>query len=192
MTDTERRRRVVLLCCSFARNLAFYRAGQSDKALTLLSATHPQASFWRQANANFLDLCVLEWCKLFADRKGEHLWSRVVSDIAQFKDGLLRHVGLDAHAFEGEIDAMRLYRDKFVAHLDDLPVMNIPVLEVAKSAVWFYHGHVVTYEAKAGELAGIPADSAAKLTCGYEQCLEEAEAVIRLFTNQRRVDDYQE
>ena len=58
--------------------------------------------------------------------------------------------------------------------------MDIPVLEAAKSAVWFYHGHVVTFEAKAGELAGIPADSTAKLTRGYEQCLEEAEAVVRL------------
>jgi hypothetical protein len=77
MTDTERRRRVILLCCSFARNLAFYRARESGKARALLSASHPQASFWRQANGNFLDICVLEWCKLFGDKKGKHHWSRV-------------------------------------------------------------------------------------------------------------------
>jgi hypothetical protein len=180
MTDTERRRRVVLLCCSFARNLAFYRAWKSGKARALFSDSHPQASFWRQANGNFLDICVLEWCKLFGDKKGTHYWSRVVSDVAQFKTGLLGHVGMDADAFQAKIKEMRLYRDKFVAHLDDLPVMDIPVLEVAKSAVWFYHGHVVTFEAKAGELVGIHADSTAKLTRGYEHCLAEAEAVVRL------------
>jgi hypothetical protein len=178
MTPGERRRRVVLLCCSFVRNLAFYRVGQSERGKPFLSEAHPQASFWRQANANFLDMCVLEWCKLLGDKKDKHHWSRVVSDTTRFEADLLRHIGIDAAAFEAEIKAMRLYRDKFVAHLDDLLMMDIPVLEAAKLAVWFYHGYIVTCEAKAGELAGIAADTTDKLTRGYEQCVGEAEDVF--------------
>jgi hypothetical protein len=65
----DRVRRVVLLCCAFARNVAYYRAGWADRAQPLLSELHPHASFWRQVNGNFLDMAVLDWCKLFGDPK---------------------------------------------------------------------------------------------------------------------------
>ena len=123
-------------------------------------------------------MCVLEWCKLLGDQKGKHHWSRVVSDAAQFEAGLLQHVRMDVLAFQAEVKTMRHYRDKFVAHLDDLPVMDIPVLEAAKEAVWFYHRHIVTFETQAGELAGIPADTTEKLTLGYKKCLKEAEEIL--------------
>jgi hypothetical protein len=52
LTHRERIRRVVLLCCSFlSRNVAFYRAGQTEEALPLLlNERHPELAFWRQAN----------------------------------------------------------------------------------------------------------------------------------------------
>jgi hypothetical protein len=178
MTMKDRRRRVVLICSSFARNLAFYEVGMYGQGKPFLDNAYPQTSFWRQANSNFLDICVMEWCKLLGDKNAEHHWNQVVSDGPDFEAGLLKHIGISASSFEGEIKAIRHYRDKFVAHLDKLPVMDIPVLRVAKAAVWFYHSHVVTHEAQAGELAGIPADTPAKLTVGYEQCLEEAKAVF--------------
>ena len=156
MTRRERMRRVVLLCCSFTRNLAYYRAGQDARGRALLSASHPQASFWRQANANFIDVCVLEWCKLLGDRKAEHHWSRIVRDTAEFEAGLLQRLGVNAVAFQAQIDAMRRYRDKFVAHLDSLPVMDIPVLDAAQASVWFYHGYVAAHEVEAGDSAETP------------------------------------
>jgi len=102
------------LCSSFARNLAYYRTGWSKKYKHLLDGS----DFWRAVNGNFLDMCVLEWCKLFADKKEKHHWRKVVSDPARFEAGLLRHLGLDEVAFQREIDTIRKYRDKFVAHLD--------------------------------------------------------------------------
>jgi hypothetical protein len=177
MTGGERRRRVVLLCCSFARNLAFYHAGQSTAGRGLISAAHPQASFWRQANANFLDMCVLEWCKLMADKKGKHFWGRVVADPAQFAAGLHRHVGMNSSAFDNEIRVMRDYRDRFIAHLDDELVMDIPVLDAAQAAVWFYHAQISTREARIGELSGLP-DTPEKLNDGYEKCIKEAKSAF--------------
>jgi hypothetical protein len=186
MTQKERKRRTVLLCCHFARNLAYYEAGGSEHGRPLLDEMHLHASFWRQTNSNFLDMCVLEWCKLFGDRKAEHHWSKVVRDTASFEAALLWHLGMDAAGFQAEISAMRLYRDKFIAHLDELPIMDIPVLQTAKKAVWFYHAYIVKHNVSASELAGIPATSTEKFTAGYEQCIAEATAVFNNAENTAR------
>lgn len=179
MADIAQLRKVIILCCRFARNLAFYRVGQYPRWHdTLLSQDHPQASFWRQANANFLDVAVLEWCKLLGDQNGKYYWKRIVSNKTEFESQLLRELQTDACGFRAEVDAMRCYRDKFVAHLDKLNVMNIPKLECAKTAIWFYHRHIVTSEIKGDDLAGISADTPEKLCYGYNQCLREAEEVF--------------
>jgi hypothetical protein len=140
-------RRVVQLCCSFGRNLTFYRVGQSIAGRYLLEERAPSSSFWRQANSNFLDLAVLEWCKLFGDHNGQYHWRRVASDPLEFKTGLQQHLGARAGELTASITAMRRYRDKFVAHLDEDAVMEIPMLDVPQQSVQFYHRHVVANEA---------------------------------------------
>jgi hypothetical protein len=87
VTRQHRLRRVALLCASFACNLAYFRVSQSKSAEALLAPNHVHAGFWRQVNGNFLDLCVLEWCKLFGNRKGRHFWRQVVSDPGAFRGG---------------------------------------------------------------------------------------------------------
>ena len=68
MSRKDRLRRVVLLCCAFTRNLAYYRVGQEEEHRDLLDAEkNESANFWRVANSNCVDMCVLEWCKLFGD-----------------------------------------------------------------------------------------------------------------------------
>ncbi len=179
MTRRDRLRRVVLLCTNFTRNLAYYRAGRSQSAMTLLDAAHPQASFWRVTNGNFLDACVLEWCKLFAEaRNGEHFWRRIVTDPAAFETQLYTNIGVTHAEFDSLIERMRHYRDKFVAHLDSDHVMHIPTLSDAEAAVSFYHRHVAVHEATAGELAGL-ANTPDHLKLGYAQSVEEAEQAYR-------------
>lgn len=178
MTRRDRLRRVVIVCASFARNLAYYRVGQEPGSSALHAPAHPHASFWRQANGNFLDLCVLEWCKLFGERKGEHGWQQIVADPTAFETGLLAHLGMSATTFNAHIETMRRYRDKFVAYLDSDAVMQIPTLSTAQGSAWFYHAHVVVHEAAARDLTGLP-DAAAKLAQGYAQCADEARQVYR-------------
>ena len=52
--------------------------------------------FWATVHSNFLDCCVLEWCKLFIDTKhgkpGEHRWDNVVADKVRFKAKLCQHI----------------------------------------------------------------------------------------------------
>jgi hypothetical protein len=103
-------------------------------------------------HGNFLDCSVLEWCKLFVDTKnrkpGEHRWDNVVADKVGFKAGLLQYIG---HIDETEKDfayvmmVMSTYRDKFVAHLDEYNIAQIPDMEMAKNAVHFYHRYIVEY-----------------------------------------------
>jgi hypothetical protein len=180
MARRDRLRRVSLVCAEFARNLAYYRVGQSQSGSALLAMSHPQAGFWRQSNGNFLDLCILAWCKLLGDHKGRHFWRRIVADAVAFESGLLAHLNMTNEEFGVVVDAIRHYRDKFVAHLDSDLVMQIPTLSAAQSAVWFYHDYIVRYEATAGELNGLPHATADNLALGYSQCIEEAVEVYRV------------
>jgi hypothetical protein len=154
MTKRDRLRRVTLLCCAFARNLAYYRAGWDG------GRPKSRAEFWVTANGNFIDIAVLEWCKLFIDTKNrkpaEHRWEVVATDKAQFEAELLQAVGADQlKALKVEV---RTYRNKFVAHLDDEKVMNIPHLDTGRASVWFYFGYIRDHEAQPADLAGLPAD----------------------------------
>jgi hypothetical protein len=176
MSRRDRLRRVVILCRNFARNLAYYRIGQQAEYKPLLDPGHPRVNFWRVTNGNCLDICVLEWCKLFADQKnGKHHWSKVVSEPPDFKTSLLSQLGIEEVGLSQEIAAMKEYRDKFVAHLDLELVMNFPALDIAKTSVWFYHAHIVAQEAQPGDLHGLPLD----LEPGYAQCEAEARAVYQ-------------
>ena len=175
LSRRDRLRRVVILCRNFARNLAYYRTGQSPEYKSLLDPAHPQVNFWRVMNGNCIDICVLEWCKLFADTKGKHHWGKIVTEPGVFTTGLLSHVGLSEAGFDQEIEAMKVYRDKFVAHLDCEHTMNIPMQDIAKKSVWFYHAQIVAREAQPGDLAGLPIE----LNTGYEQSELEAGAVYQ-------------
>jgi hypothetical protein len=155
LSRRERLRRVVILCCHFTRNLAYYRVGGRHPSGWKDPPLQPTASFWRVVNGNFIDTCILEWCKLLGDTKGQHSWMRVVSDKEQFKTELLKHLSVSEVQFEDFRQEMREYRDKFIAHLDSELVMNIPKLDVAKRSVEFYHDYLVKNEARDGDLSGL-------------------------------------
>ena len=176
MPRKDRLRRVVLLCCSFARNLAYYRVLWSEEHKHLLDLSNFHVDFWRAVSSNFLEMCVLEWCKLFGDKRGKHYWGKIVTDVSGFEAGMLRHLGLEADAFEKEICVMRLYRDRFIAHLDSDYVANVPRFDVHKKAVWFYHAHIVNHEANPGDLAKLPLD----IERGYEETEDKARAIYSL------------
>ena len=152
MTREQHLRRVVLLCCHFARNLAYYRAGWDGKVL------RKNTEFWKTMNGNCIDFCVLEWCKLHGEPKGEHHWSQVVSDVKGFETNLYASVGVDADGFEQYRLKVRDYRDKFVAHLDLNLTAYLPHLDPAWASVRFYHAYVVGKEAPPEVFKGLPLD----------------------------------
>lgn len=84
--------------------------------------------------------------------------------------------------FNSLLDEIRVYRDKFVAHLDDEHVMRIPTLDTALKCVFFLYAHVrATAPADilgTAHLAHLPADLAAY----YDACREEGRAAYEANT----------
>ena len=140
MTRKERLRRVAILCCHCLRNLAFYKAGWRGKSLVL------EGEFWINVNSNFLDICVLEWCKLFCDANGKHHWRKIISDQSSFFNSLLHQLGITEDEFNSYIKSMKEYRDKSVAHLDSEETMNIPILDITKNSVSFLYDYLLQHE----------------------------------------------
>jgi hypothetical protein len=84
-------------------------------------------------------MAVLEWCKLFAARKAKHYWRKLVGHPENFMVGLLQYLEMTEAGFDAFIAGIRTYRDKFVAHLDDEPTMNIPnMIPAIESAQYLY------------------------------------------------------
>jgi hypothetical protein len=177
LSPRERRRRVILLCCSFARHLAIYKAG-FGVGRALLEQGKP--GFWRVISGSCLDICILEWCKLFAEPNGKHYWKKVVSEgnRKKFEIGLLGHLGVSAKEFGTFAAGVRLYRDKFIAHLDEERVMHIPQLANAIKAVWYLFDFMTTNECEAGDLPDL-ADELEKFESGYNKCVAQAEEIFR-------------
>jgi hypothetical protein len=73
---------------------------------------------------------------------------------------------------------MRDYRDKFIAHLDNELIMNIPELEPARTVIIFYYRHIVEVEAQPGDLAELP--SLDHFVRGHNKCAQEAAEIYRM------------
>lgn len=158
---------MLILCCHFLRNLAFYKAGWRDRAPIRTE------QFWVTANGNFLDHCVLEWCKLFGEPRGKHHWRKVVTDHNAFFHGLLNALRLTDAQFKAYIDEMRTYRGKFVAHLDLDEIMQIPRLTRARKSVAYLYDYVLAHEDDGGFFPEAPPNAARF----YTQYANEAKGV---------------
>jgi hypothetical protein len=150
MTRSQFLRRVGILCCHFLRNLAFYKAGWKKGKLI----TNDQ--FFVNANSNFLDICVLEWCKLFADERGKHHWRKAITDQDSFFPDLLNTLNLTDAEFKLYTESMKTYRDKFVAHLDLHETMHLPKFRTAKKSVSFLYQYLLAHEEVNGCFHNIP------------------------------------
>jgi hypothetical protein len=183
LTPEERQQNVVSLCCSFMRNLAFHRAGmQPQVQRNLLTPAHPQGAFWREAHANFFDICVLEWCKLFADRDrngwGKHHWRRVVNEPDRFEEDLCTTLGVTAAQFDDLIAKVKDYRNTFVAHRDEDRMAHLPMLELPKKAIAFLHERLAR-EAPSlqdWQCRGLPT-TAEQLDFVFTQAFQDAQSV---------------
>lgn len=169
-------RRVCLLCCHCVRNIAYYRVGFVNEDGS--GALKQRTQFGATVNSNMLDIAVLEWCKLFADRNAHHHWKRVIRDNTEqqrFLGDMLHDTATSQSDWKRYLDTVRVYRDKFVAHLDELDEMHVPSLAVALKCVLFLYAHIranspaSTFAAMRRHMP-LPED----LSAYYEDCRDEA------------------
>lgn len=168
-------RRIALLCCHFARNVAYYRIGYINEDGT--GGLKQASEFGATVNGNMMDIAVLEWGKLFTDRRGSQHWHkfvRIEPERRQFLASLIQSVGLNDAGWRHYLDEFRVYRDKFVAHLDTEDCMRIPNLEIALQSTFFLYSHLLanapggTFDAP--HRATLPYD----LLAYYVKCQSEA------------------
>jgi hypothetical protein len=172
LSRRDQLRRVALVCAHFMRNLAYQREGR-DNGHYLPT----RSEFWITVNGNFLDMCILEWSKLFgatgSDKRGSHYWKNAVTDNARFEAEMFKVI--DRAQFEKLFEEARKYRNQFVAHLDDEQVGYIPHLKIAEDAVRFYYRYIQQNEAQPGDLRGLPAD----LDDYHDVCAQDARRIYR-------------
>lgn len=140
MNRRTRLRRTGLLCLHCLRNLAFLRAAHATRQ------RWAGQQFWVTTHNNFLDTAVLEWCKVFGDKRAKHDWRKVVTDQDVFFTHLLDHLRLKEAAFDEYNVEMRTYRDKFIAHLDEENRMNIPNMTLAIKSTQFLYRWLIESE----------------------------------------------
>ncbi|WP_028316184.1 hypothetical protein [Desulfatibacillum aliphaticivorans] len=167
--ERNKLRNVVRLCLYCLRHMAYYRAGWSGGSLII------ETQFWKGVNGNFIDICVIEWCKLFGDLRGKHCWRKVVSDPNSFLDGLLQNLELTEDAFEDYIKEMKIYRDKYVAHLDSFEKVQIPKLDFAKKSVLYLYNYLLVEEDQGQYFHDAPKD----VSQFYEKAFKEGLSVYQ-------------
>ena len=124
----NRPQNAALLCCHFARNFAYYSVFRQSPHLG-------ETGFWLTVHGNFIDICVLEWCKLFGNKNGIYHWRRTLTDPERFCLELLNSHGINETELKRLWKEVKDYRDDFVAHSEKqettpIPNMNIPYLLV--------------------------------------------------------------
>jgi hypothetical protein len=160
---------VALLCCHFTRNLAYYRTGFQEES------PKKRDEFWVTVNGNFIDICVLEWCKLFGNNSDKHHWKQIAPDADCFKDEMLQTLGILQSDFDNCWRSIRDYRDKFVAHLDSERTMHIPGMNLAWDTVEFYYSKLKGYCSSEDVLVGLPRN----LKRYYKKCSSEADGIYQ-------------
>jgi uncharacterized protein YbaA (DUF1428 family) len=138
MNNSDRLRRTTELCLACLRGIAYYRAGQDSKDQWI------EDDFWRHNNSNSIDMAVIDWCKVFGDKKAEHYWRKSVDDPDTVLTQMLAATNISNTEFEEYILKVREYRDKFLAHLDKDNVMHIPQLDIAIGTTIFLYNHLAT------------------------------------------------
>jgi hypothetical protein len=116
------------------RNAANYRS---------LKAVHRDIfsqSYWIIISNNFYDMAILEWCKIFGTDNEPTHWKTLVNDHNSFRNGLLKHIGLDVLGWQSYWEQIRDYRNNALTHHRKSPMVTQfpPIDNVLKSAFYYY------------------------------------------------------
>jgi len=165
-----------MLCCHFARNFAYYSVFRSSAVLL-------EEGFWLTVHGNFVDVCVLEWCKLFGNRNGKYHWQNVTLNPQEFRRQLLNMHGIDEAQLEKLWNEVKDYRDDFVAHLEEDEATAIPNLNVPYLLTTFY------FRALQSDFPDLQLTSTLPQYFDryYDGCLKQAQEVLKYTEANRRV-----
>lgn len=93
---------------------------------------------------------------MFVDSKGKNHFSKALEDPDEFKQNLIETLCLTEAQFDDYVVSIKTYRDKFIAHLDEENIMNIPDMDVARQSAKFLYQRLLVKEAKNNTFADAP------------------------------------
>lgn len=98
----------------------------------------------------------MKWCVLFADEKGKHRAFKVVADKDRYKTELLSELSMTWEEFGEYCENFRTVRDKFIAHLDDLRKVPVPMLDAMVTSTSFTLLYLYRHERENADLEDVP------------------------------------
>jgi len=115
------------------RNVAHHRSLQKYK-------DEFNQNYWIIIFNNFLDIAVLEWCKVFGSRNEATHWSNHVKDQDTFRQELLSRLKLSQEEWGEYWESIKEYRDNAVAHHGYIPNgTDYPDFSYALVACYYYY-----------------------------------------------------
>lgn len=166
-----RLRRVMICCCAVIRNVAYYKSGWSESGPLFAG------NIERTISGNFMDVAVLEWCKMFGEPRHEpQHWQRVISSIEkrqEFMRGLLAALDQQKSDWRSARKHCLSYRNDFAAHLGSEPTMNIPTLDPVWKSAAFYYDFLRESE--------MPSAQPSDILEFYQECTQDGRAYYRRF-----------
>jgi hypothetical protein len=160
-------RRAAFLCCRFAKNFAYYTVSRKAPDLD-------KNGFWSAVYLNFIDICSLEWRKIFGSNKEPFHWKNVLPHPEQFRDELLDMHGLNEDKLDGLWEEIKTYRDTFVAHLGNQENIQVPNMNLAYWFTEFYYRKLQIEFPEIQSFDSLPIH----IDQYYGSCLQEAEFVM--------------
>ncbi len=119
------------------RNVAYHRSLHEYKDKF-------EQNYWILIFNNFLDIAVLEWCKVFGSNKDETHWSNHIKDKEEFRKQLLYRLNLSQEEWNKYWNSMKSYRDHVVAHHEHDPnITSYPDLNHALISCYFYYEIII-------------------------------------------------
>lgn len=155
----------------------------------------PRINFWRVIYGNFLDMSVIEWCKLFGSDHEENQpahWKNVVpqDEHEDFRRGLITAVGVDQAEWLRYWQKVKEYRDNHAAHFNVKYLSpendpHYPDLDLALEAAYFYYERILEVLNDRGEQHGFPCDIREYCHRFLEQATEAATNAVGATTHMR-------
>jgi hypothetical protein len=97
-------------------------------------------NYWKLIFNNFLDVAILEWCKVFGSKREKTHWGKLVDDQVSFHQSLLNALKIDQSGWETYQKDIKTYRDKFIAHHQNDPYRtHRPRLDIALESCFYYY-----------------------------------------------------
>jgi hypothetical protein len=166
MSSSENSKSAAYLCCHFVRQFAYYNA--------TLAQYSSNDKYWLTVSGNFIDVCVMEWCKLFGSKSKTNYYHyrNVLGDPDRFKASMLDMHALDEKSYLELWGSIKKYRDEFVAHLEKSENTPVPNMQVAGQLVDHY------YRALTNEFPHLTSviDLPKHIDQYYVKCLNEAKS----------------